>query len=123
MARKDILGLSTLGRPLEALVFSVAAPADRQRFTVMVTASQHGAAEPAGGEALLFIARELAFGELRPLLDDIDIVLMPNTNPDGRDLKRRSNANRVNINTDFVLVKQPETRLLKRALARYRPQA
>ena len=121
-AHKEVLGKSALGKPLEALVFRTM-PGCSGRMTILVTGSQHGAAEPAGGEALLVIARELAFGELRPLLDDVDVVLVPNANPDGRDLGRRANANGVNINIDFVLAEQPETRVLHQALQRYAPQA
>ncbi len=122
-AHKDVLGLSVQGRPLEALVFSASSVPLADRMTIMIIGSQHGSAEPAGGEALLVIARELAVGALRPLLDDADIILLPNANPDGRDLGRRANANGVNINIDFVLAEQPETRILKQALARYAPEA
>lgn len=124
LARKDLLGTSVEGRPLEALV--LAAPAGepaRPRLQVLLVGSQHGGAEPAGGEALLGIARDLVEGDLRPLLDDLDLVLIPDANPDGRDQHRRSNANRVNINTDFVLLSQPESRALVQALARYAPDA
>jgi hypothetical protein len=124
LAHKEVLGQSVQGRPMEALV--LAAPPGkpgRPRLRVLLVGSQHGGAEPAGGEALLGIARDLLDGDLRPLLDDLDLVLIPNANPDGRDLRRRSNANRVNINTDFVLLSQPESRALVQALARYRPDA
>jgi len=60
---------------------------------------------------------------LRPLLDALDIVLIPNANPDGRDLGRRTNANGVNLNTDFVRAREPEARALLQALARYEPDA
>ena len=122
LVKVESIGKSVQGRALEVVRFSLphkvkTAP----RLKVMVIGTQHGAAEPAGGEALLVIARDLALGDLRPLLEDLDILLLPNANPDGRDLRRRSNANQININTDFVLVTQPETRLLKEAIARYRP--
>ena len=122
LARKDVLGVSVEGRPLAAWVLAapVSLPA-RPRLKVLLVGSQHGGAEPAGGEALLTVARDLIDGDLRPLLDDLDVVLIPNANPDGRDLHRRSNANRVNINTDFVRLSQPESRALVRALARYAP--
>lgn len=118
----ESIGKSVQGRPLEVVKFAAPAGADAApRLRVMVIGTQHGAAEPAGGEALMVIARDLAFGDLRPLLAGLEIFLLPNANPDGRDLGRRSNANEVNINTDFVLVTQPETRLLKEAIVRYHP--
>lgn len=124
LARKDVFGRSVEDRPLEALV--LAAPPGEPagpRLKVLLVGSQHGGAEPAGGEALLGIARDLIDGDLRPLLDDLDVALIPNANPDGRDLHRRSNANRININTDFVRLSQPESRALVQALARYAPDA
>jgi hypothetical protein len=123
-AKKEVVGQSVQGRPIETLVFRDHAGSDGPgRMTIMVTGSQHGAAEPAGGEALMVIARELASGELKPLLQDADIILLPNANPDGRDLTRRANANWININTDFVLAMQAETRVMKEVLARYAPEA
>lgn len=124
LARMEVLGNSSEGRPLEVMLLSAPYAADEPpRLKVMIIGSQHGAAEPAGGEALLVIARELLAGPLRPLLAALDVILLPNANPDGRDLKRRANANWINLNTDFVLLSQPETRLLKEALSRYSPDA
>lgn len=122
-ANIEMLGQSVQGRPIEALVLASdsADPLAPRRVKVMIIGTQHGAAEPAGGEALLEIARALVAGDLRHLRDKMDIILIPNANPDGRDLLRRSNANMININTDFILVSQPETQALKQALARYQP--
>lgn len=120
LAHKDIVGRSVQGRPIEALRL---ATASAPHLTVLLVGSQHGGAEPAGGEALLEAARELIDGDLRPLLDTLDVILIPNANPDGRALRRRANANRVNLNTDFVLLTQPESRALVQALHRYAPQA
>ncbi|MGH8597783.1 MAG: M14 family metallopeptidase [Gammaproteobacteria bacterium] len=123
IAFKAIVGKSVQGRAIEALEFRVEREGESQPATVLVIGSQHGAAEPAGGEALLVIARDLAGGVLSTLRDDIDIILIPNANPDGRDLVKRANANGVNINTDFVSLSQPESRVLEEALTRYRPDA
>lgn len=122
LARVETIGQSVQGRPLETLVLKTSG-AGTERLRVLIVGSQHGAAEPAGSEALLTLARALAFGDLRPLLDELDIVLFANANPDGRDLERRTNANGVNLNTDFVLAREPETRALLAALARYQPHA
>ncbi|MGD9600658.1 MAG: M14 family zinc carboxypeptidase [Gammaproteobacteria bacterium] len=124
LVRIESLGDSAQGRPVAVMRFAEPRAAEAApRLQVMVIGSQHGAAEPAGGEALMVIARELAGGDLRPLLADLDVLLLPDANPDGRDLGRRANAGGVNINTDFVLVTQPETRLLKEALSRFAPDA
>jgi hypothetical protein len=123
-AQVDVLGKSVEGRDLVLLRLSKPGPATASpRPRVMIVGSQHGAAEPAGGEALLVIARELLEGDRRALLDDLDFLLLPNANPDGRDLGRRSNANRINLNIDFVKLTQPENRVLREALYHYQPHA
>jgi len=117
-----ILGKSAQGRPIEALQFATRTPGSiTPRPRVLIIGTAHGAAEPAGGEAMLVLARELVSGDLQHLREHLDIILIPNANPDGRDLLRRSNTNRININTDFVLVSQPETQVLKAALQQLQP--
>lgn len=124
LARKDVVGRSLEQRPIATLVLSTSTPAaGASHPRVMLIASQHGAAEPAGGEAMLGLARQLLEGDLRKLLDDIDVVLLPDANPDGRDSGHRSNAAQVNLNTDYVALSQPESQALVAALARYRPVA
>ncbi|MEX2093264.1 MAG: DUF2817 domain-containing protein [Pirellulales bacterium] len=123
-ARVETIGTSVLGRPIEALVLTGAAGADvakSDRVTVEIIGAQHGM-EGAGAESLLFVARELLAGTLRYVLDDVDVVLVPNSNPDGLEIGKRVNANRVNLNTDFVALTQPESRALVAALDRFRPE-
>ena len=116
------LGYSVRGAPLRALVVrrADARPGPR-RLRVMLVGSHHGGSEPAGGEALLGIARSLLHGDLRHLLARSEFVLVPNANPDGRDADSSRNANRVNLNRDYVLLSQPESRALDAAVQRYRP--
>lgn len=123
-ARVETIGTSVLGRPLEALVLTVSPhtkPAQHERLTVEIIGSQHGM-EGAGTESLLFIARELLAGDLQHVLADVDVVLIPNANPDGFEVNRRVNANGVNLNTDFVALTQPESIALVKSLDRYEPE-
>ena len=82
------LGSSQVGVPIEALLFtqstdpSGAALRSSGRPTVLLVGQQHGD-EPAGSEALLVVAQELARGSLRGLLDRINVLLLPRANPDG----------------------------------------
>lgn len=81
-------GASQEGRSIPALVLSAegidsGAQARRlNRPVVVLTGLQHGN-EPAGGEAMLVLARELALGALRPLLNKLTVVIVPHANPDG----------------------------------------
>jgi hypothetical protein len=123
-ARVEVIGESVLGRPLEALVLTSspgADPASVERLTVEVLGSQHGM-EGAGTESLLFIARELLAGDLQYVLADVNVVLIPNANPDGFEINKRLNANGVNLNTDFVALTQPESIAIVRTLERYEPE-
>jgi len=114
------LGSSQRGTPLEALLFTgpeVAGMATRPagdgtvpaRPTVLLVAQQHGD-EPAGSEALLVVAQQLAHGPLAAVLDRINVVVYPRANPDGADARRRVTANGIDANRDHLLLKTPEAR-------------
>lgn len=113
------IGYSVRGAPIRALLCRRDGNSPRPR--VMLVGSHHGGSEPAGGEALIEIARALLHGDLRELLDHLDVVVIPNSNPDGRDDDSSRNANSVNLNRDYVLLSQPESRALNAAVQRYRP--
>lgn len=128
LAGKQLLGHSAGGRPLEALLLS-SDPAfvagtlpGKPRLTILLVGGQHGT-EPAGTEGLLLVIRELLFGRLRPLLANTDFIIVPNSNPDGRDEHHRVNAHGVNLSTDYSLLSEPESRILNDVLMRWQPQA
>ncbi|MGD9600659.1 MAG: M14 family zinc carboxypeptidase [Gammaproteobacteria bacterium] len=121
-ARLDVIGRSAQGRPLLALVCeNPARQVATRRLRVMLVGSQHGASEAAGCEALLVLARAVLIGDLQGLLDDFELVIVPNANPDGRERDSSRNGNDVNINRDFVLLSQPESCALDAAVLRYEP--
>jgi hypothetical protein len=122
------VGSSQNGVPLEALYFTrdVAgtAPGQSARPTVLLIGQQHGD-EPAGSEALLAIAQELAQGRLAPLLDRINVVLLPRANPDsasnGASDGRRVSANGIDINRDHLLLRTPEAQAIAQLAREYDP--
>lgn len=104
-------GRSQRGVPIEALhVGSGGKPA------VLLIGQQHGD-EPAGAEALLALARLLAAGALAPVLERVDVVLVPRANPDGAAAGERLLADGTDLNRDHLLLRTPEARALA-ALAR-----
>ena len=115
------LGHSAGGRPLTALHLP-ARRADQASLRVLLVGCQHGASEAAGGEALLMLARELAGGGVCGAVEYLEFVIYPDANPDGRALDSSRNADQVNINRDFVLLTQPETRALDHLLREFAPQ-
>lgn len=121
------IGRSANGVAMEALVLSrepaalAADPPAPTRTTVLLVGSQHGT-EPSGGEALLGLARDVVAGPRADLLDDLNLILIPNGNPDGRDFPRRVNGNGVNLSTNFTTLSEPESRAVEAAMQRWRPQ-
>ena len=119
-------GASREGRAIPALILSadrVRSGADAKRLNrpvVVIAGLQHGN-EPAGGEAMLVLARELATGSLRPLLDRLTVVIVPHSNPDGAFYFRRSPYANTDINRDHVKVDLPETRALHRIVNEFEP--
>jgi hypothetical protein len=122
------LGESQAGAPIEALAFTRAPPAaapapaaaasdaaavapvpaaPARRPAVVLIAGQHGD-EPAGTEALIVIAQDLAAGRLDRVLDQVDVYLLPRANPDGAALGQRDAADGSDINRDHLLLRTPE---------------
>lgn len=123
LAQLEVWGHSVNGTPLNALRLALPATADtRQRLRVVLVGSQHGGSEAAGGEALLVLARQFLHEDLRPLLAQMDIHILANANPDGRDADTSKNARGVNLNRDYVLLAEPESLAIDQALARIQPQ-
>ncbi|MAA73127.1 MAG: hypothetical protein CMN28_00280 [Salinisphaeraceae bacterium] len=129
-ARRIQLGQSADGRPIGGLLVSgnpdfletaaFRSGMENPRLRAMLVAGQHGD-ETATTEALQVIARELLVGDLADLPDSMDLILVPAASPDGRDLRRRTNGAGENVNTDYILLTQPESQALSAALTRFRP--
>lgn len=120
------LGSSQQGLPLQALVLTQAAGTDSLslsesgRPTVLLVGQQHGN-EPAGGEALLVLARELGSGLLEPLLAQINVIIVARANPDGAAALQRATANGVDMNRDHLLLLTPEAQALAQLAHDYQP--
>lgn len=120
------LGNSQSGVPIEALLFtrsadtSPAALLAGSRPTVVLIGQQHGD-EPAGSEALLVIADELAHGALAPLLEKINVIVLPRANPDGAMTGRRVTASGIDANRDHLLLRTPEAQAQATLTREYRP--
>lgn len=112
------LGRTEGGHPLQALHFSRAAG----RPVALLIGQQHGN-EPAGGEAMLAIARQLADARspLAAVLDRLDVVVMPRANPDGVALVRRTNAAGLDLNRDHLLLRTAEAQALADLARELRP--
>ena len=120
------IGRSQQGRDIPYLLFSAEGarnleeaartrPADRP--VIWLVGLHHGD-EPAGGEAMLALARDLATGgPLAELTGRLTVVIVPRSNPDGAEAFTRNAANGMDPNRDHLLLTMPETRALQAAAA------
>jgi Zinc carboxypeptidase len=122
----ETLAKTPQGRALPLLTFTrerlidPAAIRATGRPIIWLIGQQHGN-EPAGGEAMLAVAKSLAEGELQPLLDRIVVVMMPRANPDGAAANTRDTSARMDLNRDHATLALPETRALHTAIQRLPP--
>jgi dipeptidyl-peptidase 4 len=64
--------------------------------------------ETAGKEASQLVARELVFGDLNRLLDDVIVLFVPLINPDGGEVRRRTNEEGFDMNRDYIKLESQE---------------
>lgn len=94
---------------------------DRKKPTILVMASQHGN-EHSGKEAALLLIRDLAAGDLQPLLTQVNVLVMPQTNPFGNSIDKRPNEQGLDLNRDHVKLEAPETRAIHAVFSRWMPE-
>lgn len=123
----DLLGQSVGGRPIYALLLSkdpqflTSKQTQDNRITVVLVGSQHGS-EIAGSEALQIIARDILYSDEASLLDAMNLVVIVDANPDGRDLNfKRYNAAGYDLNRDFILLNQGGSQAIVKALHEFKP--
>ena len=120
-------GSAQSGTPIYALIATKAkatsplALDESGRPTVLIVAGQQGT-DAAATEATLALAKELGTGGLlEPLLDRINIILVPRANPDGFSNSTANTADGTDMRFDHLLLKTPEARFLAKLAREYRP--
>jgi hypothetical protein len=74
---------------------------------VLIANAVHGN-ETAGKEASQLVARELVAGSLQKLLDDVVVLVVPLINPDGGEVRRRTNEEGFDMNRDYIKLESQE---------------
>ena len=112
------IGRSAGGRPLMAAHlarFSETAP----DWRLLLIGQQHGD-EPAGKDALLQLIHRVA-QDPEALPADVELWVVPSANPDGAAAGTRRNAADADLNRDYLVLAQPETRALHQLARDIRP--
>lgn len=78
---------------------------------VLLAPSVHGG-EVSPKESVQLIAKALVDGDLRPLLRDVIVLAIPIVNPDGGEVRRRTNEAGYDMNRDYVKLESQEIHAL-----------
>jgi len=116
-----------LGRDVVLCILSnppVYSPADIAKTgkpVVLIVNNVHGG-EVAGKDASLEIMRDLVMGDLRPLLDKAVVLNIPTVNPDGAEVRRRTNEQSFDMNRDYLKLESQEIQgLITKVINRWKP--
>jgi dipeptidyl-peptidase-4 len=117
-AASDLVSIRPLTRTLLDREFTlvtiskdpVATPQDaiRSGKTIVLIANAVHGNETAGKEASQLVARELVSGSLQKLLDDVVVLFVPLINPDGGEVRRRTNEEGFDMNRDYIKLESQE---------------
>ena len=128
-ADMQVIGQSRQERDLHLVTLSDPAvssawEAHRSDKPVLFIGAQIHGDEPAGKEGLMEFARDLAFGELNWMLEEVIFLFIPQMNPDGGELGEwgtRANAAGYNLNRDFPRLDNPEAQAVAQTVLDWRP--
>lgn len=111
------LTMTLLDRPLTLVTISREPILDSRdairsgKTIVLIANSVHGP-ETSGKEASQLIARDLVAGDLRHILDDVIVLIVPIINPDGGEVLRRTNEEGFDMNRDYIKLESQEIHAL-----------
>jgi len=116
----DTAGYSFKGRPIPLVKIS-SDSMKSQKPSVFLFAQQHGD-EPSGKEGMLLLVEDFAFGNLNYILSEINVLIIPQANPDGADIHERRTAENIDMNRDHLLMESQEVRVIEDIFEKYRPE-
>jgi hypothetical protein len=124
------IGRTVLGRPINMFIIGYPAPKPTAEAVAgnpaaLLNCNVHGN-EPSSREGCLIMARELAFSDdprTLDLLRNMNVLIVPAINGDGRAANTRGNSTGQDLNRDHSLIRQPETFALAAMVRDYTPEA
>ncbi len=94
---------------------------DRKKPTLLLTASQHGN-EQSAKEAALRLIRDLALGDMKPLLKRLNVLVMPQANPYGNAFDVRRNETGLDMNRDHIKLEAAGVEAIHRVFRAWMPE-
>lgn len=119
----EIMGTSVEGREIPYLKVSSGEFGENRddKLVVLIFGQQHGN-EPSGNDAVLAMLRDFAEGYRHDLLDHMDILFVPQVNPDGAEVPQRRNAENVDLNRSHLILDGEEVRHLRELFHIWEPE-
>jgi hypothetical protein len=112
-------GISAEGRNIYAVKLSSSVfGKDKSKIKVLLFGQQHGN-EHSGKEGALLLLQELLKPENKYLFDRIDLLVVPQMNPDGSEKDKRRNGNGADLNRNHLILTEPETNALHHLFDQY----
>ncbi|MFO7524850.1 MAG: M14 family zinc carboxypeptidase [Ignavibacteriaceae bacterium] len=116
----EVIGKSVDGRNIYALKYSNSEfGKDESKIKVLIFAQQHGN-EQSGKEGALLLASRLIRSDLKDVLNKVDLILIPQMNPDGSETNQRRNGNGADLNRNHLILTEPETIALHKLFNEYK---
>lgn len=120
--RVDVLARSRAGRVVSvALLNPQEAPSGEQKLKILMFAQQHGD-EASGKEAMAMFLARWASGYYAGTLQNVDLCVVPQMNPDGSELRQRRTGDEIDLNRSHVLLNSPEVAALHGFFLRWQPE-
>jgi hypothetical protein len=109
--RVATLATTREGRTVSVVRVSGRVPgiAGKPKLKVLLFAQQHGD-EPSGKEALTLLLAKAASPGLDAIAREVDLLIVPQMNPDGAERRQRRSADTLDLNRSHVLLNAPEVK-------------
>ncbi|HVO76116.1 MAG TPA: M14 family zinc carboxypeptidase [Ignavibacteriaceae bacterium] len=118
----SFIARSVEGREIPAVKITSTDFEDTSKIRVLIFAQQHGD-EHSGKEGSLLLLKEIAGGRLNYIFQRINLIIVPQMNPDGSEKNVRKNSNGKDLNRNHLILTQPETIGLHKIINQYLPEA
>lgn len=115
------IGRSVKEKPIYLVKVSNDFNYESEKLNIFFFAQQHGN-EPSGKEGLLYFIQKIVDNQHHDLLEKVNLLLIPQVNPDGSDEFKRRNANDIDLNRDHLLLRAPESRVVQKVFREYIPE-
>jgi len=101
----------------------ISSPKDlnRSKPTFYIVGAKHGNEQSAKEASLMFI-RDLTVGDLRPLLKEVNFLILPAANPYGIWFDIRRNEQNLDLNRDQVKLESPESEMILKIFRDWMPE-